>query len=139
MLLLLRTGNSSLPVNYTSADVQPYAITYCRLKQVDLDGAYVYSKVLRMIKENNNFSIKVFPNPVTSIATITTTSKENKSVHIKVYSNNGMLVNEMTRQITTGTNNIDIPSVSSLAIGMYTVTIDDSGNNQPGVARFIKQ
>jgi len=50
-----------------------------------------------------------------------------------------MLVNEMTRQITTGTNNIDIPSVNSLAIGMYTVTIDDSGNNQPGVARFIKQ
>jgi hypothetical protein len=132
-------GNSSLPVNYTSADAQPYAITYYRLKQVDLDGAYVYSKVLRMIKENNNFSIKVFPNPGTSIATITTTSKENKSVHIKVYSNNGMLVNEMTRQITTGTNNIDIPSVGSLAIGMYTVTIDDSGNNQPGVARFIKQ
>ena len=52
---------------------------------------------------------------------------------------NGVMVKEMTRQIIAGTNNIDIPSVSALANGIYTITMDDSGNNSPGVVRFIKR
>ncbi len=133
-------GNSSISKNYSTTDAQPFAVTYYRLKQVDLDGAYVYSKILSMTgKGTNSLSVKVFPNPVISSATITTSSTENKTVHIKLFSNNGVMVKEMTRQIIAGTNNIDIPSVNTLANGIYTITMDDSGNNSPGVVRFIKQ
>jgi Secretion system C-terminal sorting domain len=104
------------------------------LKEVDKDGAYVYSKVLKIAgKENNNSSVKVFPNPVTSSATLSVNSKENKTATIKVYSNSGKLVKQITRQLGMGTTNIDIPSVNTLANGMYTVMMDNSA------VQFIKQ
>jgi hypothetical protein len=132
--------NSSTAKNYSAADAQPFAVTYYRLKQVDADGAYDYSKVIKITNTgNNNLTVKVFPNPVTTSATITTISTGNKSVSIKLFSNNGMLVKEITKQVTSGINNIDIPAVSLLPNGIYTVTINDNGNNKPLVARFIKQ
>jgi Secretion system C-terminal sorting domain len=138
--MVTAAGNSNTASNYRTTDAQPFAISYYRLKQVDINGTYEYSKVLRMAnKAKGNFSIRVFPNPVTNTATITTTSAENKTVYIKVYSNNGMLVKEIIRQLNAGTNNIDIPSVNVLTNGFYTVTMNDNENNKIGTVQFVKQ
>jgi hypothetical protein len=77
--------------------------------------------------------VKVFPNPVTNSATLAINRKENKTVNIKVYNNGGMLMKTMTRQLSAGTNNIDIPAVNTLANGMYTVMMDNNS------VQFVKQ
>jgi len=132
--------NSSIALNYTITDAQPAAVTYYRLKQVDLDGRFVYSSVVKItIAEKNSLGIKLYPNPVTSTATISTNSSSNKTVSIKIYSNNGMLVKEMSKQLTAGINNIDIPGVNVLPNGVYTIVMNNNENNQLSSVRFIKQ
>lgn len=133
-----QTSNS--PKNYSSTDVQVQAVNYYRLKEVDLDGSYQFSKVVKItIAEKNSFAVKIFPNPVTSTATIAASSDTNKTIHIKIISSNGTQVKEMTKQLYAGTNNIDIPAVNTFANGMYTIVISNNENTAPATLRFIKQ
>ncbi|HRO47243.1 T9SS type A sorting domain-containing protein [Agriterribacter sp.] len=60
------TGNSNSVINYSFTDEQILAATaFYRLKQVDSDGKFEYSKVVRAVC-NNDMGIRVFPNPVSS-------------------------------------------------------------------------
>jgi|GEM_PF-5311775 hypothetical protein len=57
-------GNSNSLIHYSSTDLNPISGTqYYRLKQVDLDGKFEYSNVLRVDYGTN--SNQVFPNPFT--------------------------------------------------------------------------
>ncbi|MES2847664.1 MAG: T9SS type A sorting domain-containing protein [Bacteroidota bacterium] len=63
------SGNSSTTKNYSCTDTYPfYGINYYRLKQVDKDGSFVYSKTVAV-----NFNQKgsmIYPNPASSSITI---------------------------------------------------------------------
>ena len=50
-----------------------------------------------------------------------------------------MLVKEMSKQLTAGINNIDIPGVNVLPNGVYTIVMNNNENNQLSSVRFIKQ
>jgi hypothetical protein len=133
-------GNSFTVSNYSTTDGQPAAMNYYRLKMIDLDGSYIYSKVLRISKKEMTVgAIKVFPNPVINSAAISITSSANETVSIKIFSNNGMIVKEITSQLNSGVTNIDMPGVSQLAKGIYTVVINDKAGNRKGAIQFVKQ
>lgn len=140
MAIVNAAGNSITTKKYTASDAQPGQVNYYRLKQVDLNAVYVYSKVIRMSSDaRTTTSVKVFPNPVVANATITTNSNTSQSVKIKVYNNAGMMVKELSRQLVTGTNNIDIPNVNTLSNGFYIVSVEDATGNRIGTAQFIRQ
>jgi hypothetical protein len=55
-------GNSASQLNYHTTDPAPYIGTsYYRLKQVDYDGKFSYSKVVAV--ENDGLEINIYPNP----------------------------------------------------------------------------
>ncbi len=140
MAIVTAAGNSITTKKYTATDAQAGQVNYYRLKQVDLNGVYVYSKVIRMSSDARaTTSVKIFPNPVVANATITTSSNTNQSVKIKVYNNAGMMVKELSRQLVAGTNNIDIPNVNTLSNGFYIVSVEDATGSRIGTAQFIKQ
>jgi hypothetical protein len=64
-------GNSELPTNYGSFDTEPAAgVNYYRLKQVDFDGSYAYSRVAAVTFEHTeaepaDWNIVLYPNPLT--------------------------------------------------------------------------
>ncbi|SEJ59660.1 Por secretion system C-terminal sorting domain-containing protein [Dyadobacter sp. SG02] len=63
-------GDSKVIVNYAFADQMPLAETnYYRLKQVDRDGTFAFSKTIS-IRFEAAIGIKVYPNPVTDILRI---------------------------------------------------------------------
>jgi len=133
------TGNSNIATVYNAGDAQPYTVTYYRLKQVDKDGIYVYSKVIKVTgSEKNEASIRLYPNPVVNSATVATYSSNSKAVTVKVFSNNGILVKELRKQLAAGYNNIDIPGVGALPGGIYTVVIDNNGNGHVTSVKFVK-
>jgi hypothetical protein len=132
-------GNSASTRNYSAIDAQPYAITYYRIKQVDKDGSFIYSKVVKLEKqETMATSIKIYPNPVTATATIITGSNSNEPATVKLYNSNGIMVKKWQVQLVNGNNNINIPLVSALANGMYIATIENS-NTRLGSVQFVKQ
>ncbi len=137
--LVAATGNSNMANVYYSTDAQPYTVTYYRLKQIDKDGMYEYSKVIKVIgTQKNDVSIRLYPNPVVNTATVATTSSNNRAVTVKVFSNNGTQVKEIKKQLNAGFNTIDISGVSSLASGIYTVVIGGNGDAQPLTTQFVK-
>lgn len=59
-------GNSGSVINYSYTDEHPSATpAFYRLKQVDSDGKFEYSKVVRAAC-NNDIGIRIFPNPVSN-------------------------------------------------------------------------
>ncbi|MFT6963065.1 MAG: hypothetical protein ACJAWV_002799, partial [Flammeovirgaceae bacterium] len=64
-------GDSKLRINYQSFDTEPIVgINYYRLKQVDFDGGFAYSRVIevRFFRDGNSvtipLSMTLYPNPV---------------------------------------------------------------------------
>lgn len=49
---------------YATIDYNPLPLTYYRIKMVDLDGSFKYSKVISITNEKKNQDPKVYPNPV---------------------------------------------------------------------------
>jgi hypothetical protein len=140
LTIVKAVGNSSSISNYSTTDGQPAPMNYYRLKMVDLDGSFVYSKVLRVSKKEMTIgAVKIFPNPVVNSAAVSITSSATETVSVKVFSNNGMMVKEITSQLNAGVTNIDVPGVSQLSRGIYTVVINDQSGSRKGTVQFVKQ
>ncbi|MCF0058380.1 sialate O-acetylesterase [Dyadobacter sp. CY356] len=66
----LAAGNSTTTERYNFQDISiPAGIYYYRLKQVDLDDSFHYSRVIS-VKINDKLSVRIFPNPVSDQMTI---------------------------------------------------------------------
>jgi len=65
-------GNSNSLLNYNTWDNSPLqGISYYRLKNVDFDGQYSYSNIQSVhISNDENSSLKIYPNPTNGIVTI---------------------------------------------------------------------
>ncbi|GGN12805.1 hypothetical protein GCM10010967_56000 [Dyadobacter beijingensis] len=64
------TGESQVRVEYDLIDHSPLSgINYYRLKQLDTDGTFAYSKTISVLLEGD-IKIKVFPNPVADLLRI---------------------------------------------------------------------
>ena len=78
----------------------------------------------------------VFPNPVTTNATIEVNLKENSNVSIEIYNQYGQLVSESHNSLTNGIHEIKL-NLQSLHSGMYLMKI--SGDDNIGLVRkFVK-
>jgi Family of unknown function (DUF5689)/Secretion system C-terminal sorting domain/Endonuclease/Exonuclease/phosphatase family len=107
---------------YKTTDEQPYnGTTYYRLKMVDNDASYEYSKVVSVDKKSLNKTLKVYPNPASSVFFVenieslrnpATGGTEGSLLdRILIYNLNGQVV-----KAVSNTNKID---VSDLSNGLY--------------------
>jgi hypothetical protein len=110
-------GESASPLSYEFIDnaLHNYSITYYRLKQVDRDGVFTYSKV---ISHGQNISLtKIYPNPV------------NGTLYIESISNikHGILYDQMGKpvlKIDGATDRKSQYDVSELKPGIYFLSIE---------------
>ena len=104
-------GNSSVIKYYSFADTNPLNGTnYYRLKQIDNDGAYAYSKIVSVSFESNDSLISVYPNPAKDYINI----KIANAGVLSVYNASGALVK--TTLLQSGINIVDIHHLSA---GIY--------------------
>jgi len=111
--------NSSSTLNYSVIDYRPNlsVVNYYRLKQVDFDGKYTYSKI-RKIKVLNNSSITIFPNPTNN--NITINGSKSELCEIIILNTLGENVTHLTRQINTNKTSLII-DLSNLTSGVFFV------------------
>lgn len=110
-------------------------ITFFRLKQIDFDGKFEYSKTISVIFQEKNRQIgKLYPNPSESgILNLDYSSQNNDEViSIAVFDIMGKLITTQTHQVSSGYNNLKL-DFSSLSKGIYVVKIGDQSQ------RFAKQ
>ena len=123
-------GNSFTPLNYKFTDLAPFgsnSILYYRLKQVDFNGEFEYSKTIavRNSKQGNGVTIEsITPNPFTEQLNLTLNNISEGAVVIEVYDLTGRKhYTQTTASGGQGTLSIDLSSLANLAKGVYIVNI----------------
>ncbi len=120
-------GNNSTIKTYSfTANNLTQGLNYFRLKQIDLDGRFEYSPI---VKVNNSCvgEISIFPNPAKDFITILGLDRNAKN-NIKIYDNKGALVISL---VNFNDNKINI---SNLSNGAYLLRINEIDNY-----KFVKQ
>ncbi|HEY6503282.1 MAG TPA: T9SS type A sorting domain-containing protein, partial [Chitinophagaceae bacterium] len=133
-------GNSNLVKNYSYNDnnLPQKSTLYYRLKSVDIDRQYQYSKTLRVHFAKGSFYInKIYPEPASGIIHIDVSNvREVTYCAISFINLNGAIVKRSTMVLHKGDNLIDI-NISSLSKGVYILKINN--NETEAVEKLIKE
>jgi len=122
-------GNTLNTRNYKFIDVNPYnGSNYYRLKQVDFDGKFEYSKIVRT--DNTNSKIRIYPTSTSNFVTID--MNEEQVASVTILNTVGQVVKNMT--ITEMKTTIDISNIPS---GIYYVAVDAQSGKE--IKKVIKQ
>ena len=106
-----RTENN----NYVFTDKTPTNKQYYRLKMLDFDGSFTYSKIIFIENKTKNNEISIFPNPTNSIIHI---QADIVSQTVRVFDSTGRLV----KQYENVVENVDLSAFSN---GVYTIEIGE--------------
>lgn len=111
--------------SYSDAAAPAGTVRY-RIKQVDLDGKYSYSKVVVISIASRQAAISLYPNPAKESLKVVLPSGVLRAA-LTVYDANGKVV------MNTAVNNGEVISISKLPQGMYTVLV------QEGEKRWVER
>ncbi|MDQ6477395.1 T9SS type A sorting domain-containing protein [Dyadobacter sp. LHD-138] len=105
-------GDTKTLVDYEYTDEKPFKdIVYYRLKQVDFDGTFAYSRIIAVIKKEEQHADYIFPNPTGS--TVEVAAEGSDVTEVTIIDSRGRIV-----LIEKSPSQID---VSSLSKGDYIV------------------
>lgn len=128
------TGNASQEKNYTFIDGLPLlGANFYRLRMVDLDGRFTYSKI---VVANNNARtdlVFLFPNPASKELSLRLSGSG--LFTIRVVSADGRILHKKTFQ-SSGNMSTSL-DVSGLSKGVYILMVENGG--QTRYERFLKQ
>ncbi len=114
-------GNSTFVNQYSFRDFAPLdGVSYYRLRQVDFDGAFAYSRVvvIETGEEQRPFSINISPNPFDGDLTITS-NLIGENMDISIYDVLGRVLYHVNHQSENGIVNFQ-PELPS---GTYIITV----------------
>ena len=104
-------------------------IFYYRLKQMDFDGQFEYSKVISVDFKNENGDVgEFYPNPSKSgLVNLDYFAQNEDEITVSVFDMTGKLVINQIQSIARGNNNLSF-NLSGLNTGIYTVKIGNERN-----------
>jgi hypothetical protein len=123
-------GNSNSLVNYSFNDETAFIsnpeVVYYRLKMIDRDGSFEYSKTIAVRAEDETKTpiVKVYPNPFNSEVIVENVPTETKD--IKVLDLSGRVV--FTQKISNAEGTVQVILPASLESGIYFMMLDGSSN-----------
>lgn len=122
--------NSVAQKSYRFSDSDPLkGINYYRLKIVDIDSKFEYSKVVALFVEDKESAISLYPNPTDNILEIK--GLQSNNVNIQLMDASGKFLRSQKLLGDTQINVRDLPN------GIYYIEIV-IGNEKSVVKRFIK-
>jgi hypothetical protein len=99
---------------------------YYRLKQVDNNDRFVYSRILSITPHKiTGMSLNMAPNPSSGNVNISIASDKKRNITINVFDNLGRLLITQRIGIGNGDNIIPLSSANTLQNGAYTVIVND--------------
>ena len=114
-------------------------VIYYRLKMVDTDGKFKYSKVL-VIKPNSVStvnSVKAWPLPFTSQLTAGYSSEFSGEIKVNLTNMNGSSVASSLATVQKGYNSISINQAQTIPSGTYLLTLTSNGKSES--IKVVKQ
>lgn len=122
-------GNSSITKNYSYQDrINLDGSVYYKLKQVDIDGKFSFSNIVRLSSSDNNASFKVYPNPIENNFTVSFSAPKTGEATLLIRSTNGQTVYRKSISVIKGANSVSITG-QQLSSGMYYITVTNDEIN----------
>ena len=119
-------GNSTRAVDYSFEDksLQANQICYYRLKQVDFDGRYDYTKIISLVLDNGGLTLHDFaPNPVaTGFTYLKFDALTEGDAQVTLFDAAGKIAKQITASYIAGSNGIRL-DLAGLAAGVYYAKI----------------
>ncbi len=119
--------NSNVKKDYSFTDGDVFIsqqTAFYRLKQVDLDGKFEYSDVIKLNTNiSTNTSTTIYPNPFTDKVTLSISSSKDENAEITVWDINGRLL--LSKTITTNSTitNVNLDEMANFEGGVYFVKV----------------
>ena len=110
-------GDSNQSRDYAFIDLLPDAITYYRLKQIDFDQSFSYSRIITVKRRAESSKVKVYPNPSDRQLFI---EADNKAQEFRLFTSQGAVVKQAQAIPAKGLD------TSSLQSGLYILTIGEN-------------
>lgn len=129
-------GTSNKLNNYSFIDANSNGFdVYYRLKQIDFDGKFNYSNIVKISNtDNGTFDIiNVQPNPFDNELNIKVNSISDKNIQVLIYDAKGALVSERNVSGLFGLSTINIENASVLPKGFYILKV-----TQGGITKAVK-
>jgi trimeric autotransporter adhesin len=114
--------NLKSKTSYNYLDEHAFSINYYRLKMIDEDGNYSYSKVI-VVNQNGTFYSAVQPNPFIQSFVVHTYLPSPQPIKIQLLDVNGRLLRYKSIMGIAGNNKIEFDDVGNLQPGIYMVRI----------------
>lgn len=124
------SGTSYTAKNYKYEDKVPAGgnEVYYKLKQVDQDGKFTFSKVIKLSTTNAFGSMRVYPNPVHNNFTASFTAPQGGKANLVITSTMGQVVYKKSVDVNNGNNSVQV-DVPQLQPGMYYIQISNDQIN----------
>ncbi|HEY6502517.1 MAG TPA: T9SS type A sorting domain-containing protein [Chitinophagaceae bacterium] len=121
---LVASGNSGFNQYYTFKDIHPKTENWYRLKMVDIDNEYSYSKVVVLNASHTNAGYyTIYPNPARNFVNISTSNSVSKKAIIQLLDNTGRVITTQLSILNNATPAL-IPLVN-YKTGLYYLVITD--------------
>ncbi|MBS1607852.1 MAG: PQQ-dependent sugar dehydrogenase [Bacteroidetes bacterium] len=99
-------------------------INYYRLKMVDINGSFTYSKTIKVFNGSDaDFSLRITPNPVFKDFTLSTAYPENGPVTIRITDITGKIVKQISDNVSKGYVTMQIYQLDKLKPATYFVEV----------------
>ena len=126
-------GNSNKPNEYETIDELPLdGKSYYRLKQVDLDGTYMYSRMVTLTREKSE-AINIYPNPVKGILEVSLPAPF-ESFYYRIVDITGRV---RTDRSFSNAQQLSIP-VQNFESGLYIIQIESKSGTKRNL-KFMKE
>lgn len=106
---------------YERTDTEPARINYYRLKMVDRDGTFEYSKIVVVTFDDWQKELRAYPNPLTKGNGFFVNEAVNKISRIAVYNLLGQLIYQGVPQTADAEKDAYVPA--NMSTGVYLVQI----------------
>jgi hypothetical protein len=121
---------------YEIEDESPFSISYYRLKMIDKDSSFEYSKTIVLSQKNQKLELlSLFPNPSNAQINLQIYSPQNGEIQISIKDLNGRIIAFFNKNITEGENRSS-QDISNLPNGIYFLQLKN--DSETVVQKFIK-
>lgn len=111
-------------------------IIYYRLKQVDMDGAFAYSKIVALPVNQKESIAMIYPNPANHEINLSISMPKPGRINYQVTDITGKIVIRDVKQLSSGGNSFLI-NIDKLAAGIYHVVLHGATINTS--LQFVKE
>ena len=114
--------NVKTKTSHTFLDEHPLPVNYYRLKLINEDGGYSFSKVIA-VNQNGAFYSTIQPNPFMQSFAVHTFLASPQPIKIQLLDMSGRLMRYKSTMGVVGNNKLEFDDVGSLKPGIYMVRI----------------